>query len=65
MALDKTSLKTKIETELKAQGIVIDGEHAQASKFAIAIANAIVDEITQNAEVPVTGGSSEGTYNIT
>lgn len=63
MALDKTSLKTKIETELKAQGIVIDDEHAQASKFAIA--NAVVDEITQNAEVPVTGGSSEGTYNIT
>ncbi len=65
MALDKASLKTKIETELKAQGIVIDGELAQASKFAIAIANAVVDEITQNAEVPVTSGSSAGTYNVT
>lgn len=62
MALDKARLKAKIETELKAQGIVIDGEHAQASKFATAIANAIVDEITQNALVVVTAGSSEGNY---
>ncbi len=44
---------------------MIDGEHAQASKFAIAVANAVVDEITQNAKVPVTGGSSAGTYNVT
>lgn len=64
MALSKTSLKTKIETELKAQGIVIDGGHAQASKFAIAIANAVVDEINQNAQVVVTSGSSAGNYQI-
>ena len=64
MALSKKSLKTKIETELKAQGIVISGEHAQASKFAIAIANAVVDEITQNAQVQVTGGSSSGSYQV-
>lgn len=64
MALSKTSLKTKIETELKAQGIVIDGEHAQASKFAIAIANAVVDEINQNAQVVVTSGSSAGSYKV-
>lgn len=65
MALSKKSLKTKIETELQAQGIVIAGEHAQASKFAIAIANAVVDEITQNAQVAVTGGSSAGSYKVT
>ncbi|NOH82861.1 hypothetical protein F0249_03485 [Vibrio sp. 03-59-1] len=64
MALSKTSLKTKIETELQTQGIVITGEHAQASKFAIAIANAVVDEITQNAQVAVTGGSSAGNYKV-
>ncbi|MGF1842446.1 hypothetical protein L4C39_04525 [Vibrio clamense] len=64
MALGKTSLKTKIETELQAQGIVITGEHAQASKFAIAIANAVVDEITENAQVAVTGGSSAGSYKV-
>ncbi|MDN3696366.1 hypothetical protein QWY97_03230 [Vibrio cortegadensis] len=64
MALNKTSLKKKIEKELQAQGIVITGEHAQASKFAIAIANAVVDEITQNAQVAVTGGSSKGSYKV-
>ncbi|MEZ8640915.1 hypothetical protein [Vibrio cyclitrophicus] len=64
MALSKTSLKTKIETELKAQGIVIDGEYAQASKFAIAVANAVVDEINQNALVTVDKGSSAGGYEV-
>lgn len=64
MALSKTSLRTKIETELQAQGIVITGEHAHASKFAIAIANAVVDEVTENAQVAVTAGSSKGSYRI-
>ncbi|OBT07602.1 MULTISPECIES: hypothetical protein [Vibrio] len=64
MALSKMSLKTKIETELKAQGIVIEGKHAQASKFAIAVANAVVDEINQNAKVIVESGSSAGQYHI-
>ena len=30
MALSKTSLKQKLETELKAQGFVLDGEFAMA-----------------------------------
>ena len=64
MALDKTSLKEKIETELQAQGIVITGEHAQASKFAIAIANAVVDEISENGEVEIVEGSSSGKYRV-
>ncbi len=64
MALDKTRLKGLIEKELKAQGIVITGEHAQASKIAIAVANAVVDEIQGNAEVNVTGGSSAGSYKV-
>lgn len=64
MALNKGSLKQKIETELKAQGFELGGEFAMASKLAEAIANAVLDEITQNAEVPVTGGSSAGTYNV-
>jgi len=29
-----------------------------------AIANAVVDEINENAEVEVTGGSSVGTYKV-
>ncbi|SGY86629.1 hypothetical protein [Moritella viscosa] len=64
MALSKRSLKTKLETELKAQGFVLDGEFAMAGKFAEAIANAVVDEITANAEVGVTGGSSAGKYKV-
>lgn len=65
MALSKASLKEKIAAELTAQGFVLDGEFAMAGKMAEAIANAVVDEITQNAEVPVTGGSSAGKYKVT
>ncbi|MFH4543402.1 hypothetical protein [Vibrio alginolyticus] len=65
MALTKTSLKEKLESELQAQGFVLTGEFAMTGKMAEAIANAVYDEITQNAEVPVTGGSSAGTYSVT
>ncbi|TCT61938.1 hypothetical protein [Vibrio crassostreae] len=64
MAISKGSLKQKIETELKDKGFVLDGEFAMAGMMAEAIANAVVDEITQNAEVKVTGGSSAGTYKV-
>jgi len=64
MAISKSSLKGKIESELVSAGFVIAGEHAQASAMAQAIANAIVDEITSNAQVVVTGGSSSGTYQV-
>ncbi|ELP3327522.1 hypothetical protein AB0533_001612 [Vibrio parahaemolyticus] len=64
MAMSKASLKQKLETELQAQGFVLTGEFAMAGKMAEAIANAVYDEITQNAEVPVTVGSSEGQYKI-
>ena len=64
MAISKASLKQKIETELKAKGFVLDGEFAMAGMMAEAIANAVVDEITQNAEVQVTGGSSAGSYQV-
>ena len=64
MALNKTSLKQKLETELKAQGFVLDGEFAMAGMMAEAIANAVVDEINQNAKVVVESGSSAGSYKI-
>ena len=64
MAISKGSLKQKIETELKAKGFVLEGEFAMAGMMAEAIANAVVDEITKNAEVQVTGGSSAGTYKV-
>ncbi|TOC00229.1 hypothetical protein CGJ93_24105 [Vibrio parahaemolyticus] len=65
MAMSKASLKAKLENELQAQGFVLDGEFAMAGKMAEAIANAVYDEIIQNAEVPVTGGSSAGSYKVT
>ncbi|MHB9156272.1 MAG: hypothetical protein ACYC5N_11410 [Endomicrobiales bacterium] len=49
MALDKASLKTRIEAELAAQGFVPNGTYAWAGKMATAIANAVVDEIQANA----------------
>jgi len=64
MALSKSRLKSKIEAEMVKGGIVIAGEHAQASVLAQAIANAVVDEITANALVVVPGGSSAGQYKV-
>tara|TARA_Y100000588_G_scaffold367345_1_gene433931 strand:- start:1585 stop:1782 length:198 start_codon:yes stop_codon:yes gene_type:complete len=64
MALSKSSLKEKLEDELKAQGFVLDGEFAMAGMMAEAIANAVVDEITQNAQANITSGSSSGSYKI-
>lgn len=64
MALSKSSLKSKIEAELVSGGIVISGEFAQASVLAQAIANAVIDEINQNAKANITSGSSAGTYSI-
>ncbi|WP_330959074.1 hypothetical protein [Photobacterium sp. 53610] len=65
MALSKDSLKQKIIDNLKAKGFVTEGEHAAAGDMADAIAAAVVDEITENAQVSVTGGSSEGSYKVT
>ena len=64
MAITSASLKSKIEIELTSAGFVLTGEHAQASAMAQAIANAIIDEITSNAQVVVAGGSSAGTYQV-
>ena len=64
MSLDKAELKARITSEMVAQGATASGEHSWVSKMAEAIANAVVDEIHANAEVPVTGGSSAGTYNV-
>ena len=56
MPLQKSTLKEKIETELQAQGFELGGQFAMASKMATAIANAVVDEIQQNAEVDLSSG---------
>lgn len=64
MAMGKESLKQKLENELEAQGFVLTGEFAMAGKMAEAIANAVYDELTQNAKADVTSGSSKGQYSI-
>jgi len=64
MALSKSSLKGRVESELVAVGFDISNEHCASSKMAQAIANAVIDEITSNGQVVVTGGSSSGTYKV-
>jgi len=64
MALSDSSLKTKIVAELQAQGFDTGNEFAKTQQMAEAIAKAVVDEITSNAEVVVAGGSSAGSYQV-
>lgn len=64
MALSSGSLEAKIISELQAQGFITEGDHAYAGKMAAAIAKAVIDEITANADVQVTAGSSAGTYKV-
>ena len=64
MPLDKGSLKAKIIKEMNGKGIVTEGEFAKAADLAEAIASAVVDEITSNAQVVVTSGSSAGSYKV-
>lgn len=64
MALDKAGLKGRIVSEMEAMGATATGEHSWVERMAEALANAVVDEIQSNAQVPVTGGSSAGTYKV-
>ncbi|MDW1825810.1 hypothetical protein R7P67_12345 [Vibrio sp. Vb0937] len=64
MAMSKASLKAKLASELQAQGFVLTGEFAMAGKMAEAIANAVYDEITQNAKANISSGSSAGQHSI-
>lgn len=50
MALSKSGLKSRITTEMEAQGITTTGTYAFSAKLAEAIANAVIDEITANAK---------------
>lgn len=64
MAMSKASLKEKLENELQSQGFILTGEFAMAGKMAEAIANAVYDEITQNAKASISIGSSAGQHPI-
>lgn len=64
MALSKQQLKDRIINEMAAQGATPSGEFSWVGRMAEAIAGAVVDEIQSNAEVPVSSGSSSGTYPV-
>ena len=64
MALSKSALKGRIVSEMEAMGATSTGEHSWVERMAEALANAVVDEIQSNAQVPVTSGSSAGTYKV-
>ncbi len=65
MALSSSTLSNMMVAELQAQEFVTSGEHAKAKKMCDALAKAIVDHIKASAQVPVTGGSSSGKYQVT
>lgn len=64
MAISSDSLEGKIISNLKGAGFVLEGTHAKTKEFAQAIAKAVVEEITKNAQVIVGSGSSAGTYKV-
>ncbi|MBK1690982.1 hypothetical protein [Ectothiorhodospira mobilis] len=64
MALSASTLEGLILQELEANGIVTTGQYARTQELAEAIATAVVEHIQAAAEVPVTGGSSAGTYPV-
>ena len=63
MSLSKSGLKQRIIDNLSAHGFATN-DISRFGELAQAIADAVVDEIKSNAQVPVTGGSSSGTYKV-
>lgn len=65
MALDSEKTTEKALTKLTAAGFVVDGKFSKQREFVQAIVEAVYEDIKADAEVPVTGGSSAGTYKVT
>jgi hypothetical protein len=65
MALSKSALEGLIISKLQAAGFNTTGKHSQAQIMAKAVAEAVVEHIQAQAEVPVTKGSSAGAYKVT
>ncbi|EAZ2875452.1 hypothetical protein B5W74_22035 [Salmonella enterica] len=65
MALDPEKLAQDIEAAMTAKGFEPKADKGAGHDWWLALAEGIVNHITQNAEVPVTGGSSAGTYKVT
>lgn len=64
MALDAEKLAQDIETAMVAHGFSPLEAKAAGHKWWLAFAEGIVNHITQNAEVPVSDGSSAGSYKV-
>ena len=64
MALDADRLKNLIIDNLRACGFDTDGVHSRNIEMAKSVADAVVQHITESAEVPVQGGSSAGSYKV-
>jgi len=56
VALSNVGLKGRIISELETQGFDTGNEHSMAVEMATAIANAVVAEIEENAEIATSGG---------
>ena len=65
MALDSEKLAQDIEQAMAARGFSPTADKSAGHQWWLALAEGIVTHITQNAEVPVDGGSSAGTYKVT
>ena len=67
MAMTNAGLKAAIIAEMQAQGFAPTNAatNGEAEKYIEALATAIVTYIQANAQVPVPGGSSAGTYPVT
>ncbi len=64
MALNKSGVVSAAMEKLKAKGFVTDNEHSKQNVMVEAIVEAVIDAITSDAEVEVTGGSSAGKYKV-
>lgn len=64
MALNAQTLASLITAKLQQGGFATTGEHAQANTMAKAVAEAVVEHVTGQAEVPVSSGSSAGIYKV-
>lgn len=65
MPMNAGTLESLIVSKLEAAGFKTNGEHAFVSIMAKAVAEAVVEHVTADALVEVTGGSSSGSYKVT
>lgn len=64
MAMSATSLKNRMKANMDAiYNDYLNGEKSNDDAM-VALAQAIIDEITINSEVKITSGSSAGVYKV-